>query len=135
MNVLPSTSCNFDPEARRMKSGAPPTELKARTGLSTPPGRMPLARAKSFLEVRGRFMRAIRNSKCKIQNAKARRQRYFAFSILHFALQRARDITRVIRNDHLRACATNRDERFHHHARLVDPSILRRRLEHRVFAA
>jgi hypothetical protein len=30
-----------------MKSGVPPTDLKARTGLSTPPGSTSTARAKS----------------------------------------------------------------------------------------
>src|SRR5215212_4029519 len=35
------------PEARRMKSGAAPTLLNARTGLSTPPGRICWARVKS----------------------------------------------------------------------------------------
>jgi hypothetical protein len=57
MNVLPSTSSSVAPEARRMNSGAPPTDVKARTGLSTPPGRIWLARAKSFLEVVGFFIR------------------------------------------------------------------------------
>ena len=39
-----------------MKSGEPPTALKARTGLSTPPGRICSARAKS---VRDREVRII----------------------------------------------------------------------------
>jgi hypothetical protein len=34
-----------------MKMGVPPTDLKARTGLSTPPGRISEARSKSFLLV------------------------------------------------------------------------------------
>ena len=38
------------PRARRMNGGAPPTAEKARTGLSTPPGRIPLARAKRRAE-------------------------------------------------------------------------------------
>jgi hypothetical protein len=46
MNVLPSMSWIFDPDARRMKSGDPPTALNARTGLSTPPGRIRKAREK-----------------------------------------------------------------------------------------
>src|SRR5438876_234270 len=40
MKVLPSTSWMREPAARRMKRGEPPTALKARTGLSTPPGRI-----------------------------------------------------------------------------------------------
>src|SRR5260370_41673944 len=35
-----------EPAARRMNSGEAPTALKARTGLSTPPGRMRSAREK-----------------------------------------------------------------------------------------
>src|SRR4051794_19564679 len=46
MNTLPSTSSRRAPYARLMKSGAAPTDLNARTGLSTPPGRMPTARLK-----------------------------------------------------------------------------------------
>jgi hypothetical protein len=34
------------PDARRMKSGDPPTAEKARTGLSTPPGSTDCAREK-----------------------------------------------------------------------------------------
>jgi hypothetical protein len=36
-----------------MKSGVPPTDRNARTGLSTPPGRIFRARAKSFRLVVG----------------------------------------------------------------------------------
>ena len=39
-SVLPSTSSMRAPAARRMNSGDAPTALKARTGLSTPPGRI-----------------------------------------------------------------------------------------------
>src|SRR6476661_8577837 len=68
MNVLPSTSVSRAPAARLMNSGEPPTDLKARTGLSTPPGRMALARAKSFWEVTGFFMvKRMQNAPCRIQ--------------------------------------------------------------------
>src|SRR4029450_3471852 len=40
----------YAPRPRSMNSGDAPTDLKARTGLSTPPGRMSTARAKSFDE-------------------------------------------------------------------------------------
>src|SRR3981081_8802 len=50
MNVLPSTSSSRDPQARRMNSGDAPTALNARTGLSTPPGRIFEARANSDRE-------------------------------------------------------------------------------------
>src|SRR5713101_3813325 len=46
MNVLPSMSWIREPDARRMKRGDAPTDLNARTGLSTPPGRIACARAK-----------------------------------------------------------------------------------------
>src|ERR1051325_2547868 len=39
MNVFPSTSTMCEPWARAMNSGAAPTALNARTGLSTPRGR------------------------------------------------------------------------------------------------
>ena len=38
------------PDARRMKSGVAPTDLNARTGLSTPPGRIFVARVNSFCD-------------------------------------------------------------------------------------
>src|SRR4051812_8498688 len=47
MYLLPSTSTSVAPDARAMKSGDPPTDLNARTGLSTPPGSRYCARAKS----------------------------------------------------------------------------------------
>src|SRR4051812_22023831 len=53
MKRLPSTSSIVAPEARLMKSGAPPTAWNARTGLSTPPGSTWRARSKSFLLVFG----------------------------------------------------------------------------------
>ena len=48
MNVLPSTSVMRAPEARLMNSGEAPTDLNARTGLSTPPGRIASARVNNF---------------------------------------------------------------------------------------
>src|SRR5438874_11430057 len=50
MNVLPSTSSMRAPEARRMNSGSAPTDVNARTGLSTPPGSTCCARANRRLE-------------------------------------------------------------------------------------
>src|ERR1700730_1738284 len=50
MNVLPSTSSRRDPRARRMNSGDAPTALNARTGLSTPPGRIWQARENHWLD-------------------------------------------------------------------------------------
>src|SRR5690349_1546589 len=47
MYSLPSTSSMREPDARRMNTGSAPTALKARTGLSTPPGRSSSARWKS----------------------------------------------------------------------------------------
>jgi hypothetical protein len=37
-----------EPRPRAMKRGVPPTPLKARTGLFTPPGKSSFAFAKSF---------------------------------------------------------------------------------------
>src|SRR5215472_17186602 len=50
MYLLPSTSTSVAPDARAMKSGEPPTDLNARTGLSTPPGSSCCAREKSFCD-------------------------------------------------------------------------------------
>src|SRR4051812_46269448 len=50
MYLLPSTSTSVAPEARLMNSGDSPTDLNARTGLSTPPGSSCCARAKSFCD-------------------------------------------------------------------------------------
>src|SRR3954471_6791072 len=51
MYLLPSTSTSVAPAARLMNSGDPPTDLNARTGLSTPPGSSCVARAKSFFDL------------------------------------------------------------------------------------
>src|SRR5215831_18552067 len=48
MYLLPSTSTIVAPDAFLMKSGDPPTDLNARTGLSTPPGSSCCAREKSL---------------------------------------------------------------------------------------
>src|SRR5499427_9150827 len=50
MNLLPSISTSVEPDARLMNSGDPPTDLNARTGLSTPPGSSCCAREKSLSE-------------------------------------------------------------------------------------
>jgi hypothetical protein len=39
-----------EPDALRINGGVPPTALNARTGLSTPPGMIFCARAKSFAD-------------------------------------------------------------------------------------
>src|SRR5581483_7394927 len=39
MNWFPSSSSTWLPQPRLMNSGCPPTDLKARTGLLTPPGK------------------------------------------------------------------------------------------------
>jgi hypothetical protein len=51
MKLFPSTSYRRAPLARLMKSGCPPTDRKARTGLLTPPGITRCAAANSFLDV------------------------------------------------------------------------------------
>src|SRR5713226_7927742 len=50
MKEFPSSSKSRAPEPCAMKSGSPPTPLKARTGLFTPPGNSDLARAYSRAE-------------------------------------------------------------------------------------
>src|SRR4051812_36044349 len=50
MKEFPSSSARRAPEPLAMKSGSPPTPLKARTGLLTPPGKRSFARACSRRE-------------------------------------------------------------------------------------
>src|SRR3954447_18688037 len=51
MYLLPSTSMRMAPSASLMKTGVPPTPLKARTGEETPPGMRVWARAKAAVEL------------------------------------------------------------------------------------
>src|SRR6185312_8059109 len=55
MYLLPSMSTSVAPDARLMKTGEPPTDVKARTGLSTPPGSSCCARANSFFDLSDRI--------------------------------------------------------------------------------
>src|SRR6187431_1148640 len=112
MYERPSASVMRDPEAPRMKSGVPPTALKARTGLSTPPGMTVWARANSFALVEGECLATIRRPR-----------------------QRSRRLPRVVGDDDVGAGASDRRQRLHHDARLVEPSARGCRLEHRIFAA
>src|SRR5262249_24572892 len=50
MYLLPSRSTSVAPEARAMNRGEPPTDLNARTGLSTPPGNSCCVREKTFCD-------------------------------------------------------------------------------------
>jgi hypothetical protein len=50
MYLRPSASWMWAPRPFSTKIGVPPTDLNARTGLFTPPGRMRVAAAKSFSE-------------------------------------------------------------------------------------
>src|SRR5437868_15454306 len=50
MKLFPSTSSMREPAARVMNNGAAPTDLNARTGLSTPPGIIACARVKRRAE-------------------------------------------------------------------------------------
>jgi hypothetical protein len=58
----------YAPDALRMKSGVPPTALNARTGLSTPPGRICWARAKSFADLGLAIERQIDELKIEIKD-------------------------------------------------------------------
>src|SRR6266545_1568300 len=104
MNRLPSTSSSVAPQARRTKSGEPPTDWNARTGLSTPPGSTCRARSKRALLV------------CGLR-------------------KESRRVAREIRDDHVGAGAADGGEGFHHRARLVDPAVGARRLDHRELSA
>src|SRR5687768_16828108 len=116
MNELPSTSKMRAPDARAMKSGEPPTALKARTGEFTPPGVTRFARSKSFDDLRGLFTFTRRGGSLDPP-------------------QEPSGSTREVGNDHVRARASNRGERFHHRPLFLDPSVLRGSFDHRVLAA
>src|SRR5688572_10441807 len=88
-----------------MKSGDPPTAWNARTGLSTPPGRICLARAKSFWLLTG------------------------------FFIQETSGLAGKVGDDDVGTRAADGREGFHHRARLVDPAVGARRLQHRILAA
>src|SRR5215212_11830242 len=113
MNVLPSTSSIRAPEARRMNSGEASTALNARTGLSTPPGRICWARAKSFDE-RVVFMTAISRVGTAAESADG-----------------PSGVAGVVGDDDVGPGAADRGQRFEHRARLVDPAVARGRLQHR----
>src|ERR1700682_1031892 len=98
MNRLPSTSSRYAPRARRMNSGDAPTDLNARTGLSTPPGRIFVARAKSRAD-RVVFMAISKG---------LRDLRVFVMKLL----ERAGGLSRVIRDDDVGAGAADGRERF-----------------------
>jgi hypothetical protein len=70
MYVLPSTSVSRAPFAERMNSGSPPTAVKARTGLSTPPGRIFWARVNSFEDAVERSMVVVYRSRRAASRAK-----------------------------------------------------------------
>src|SRR5262245_35213873 len=134
MNVLPSTSTIREPDACLMNSGDAPTALNARTGLSTPPGRMARARVKRFDERRvfmansqwlngyaSGFTRPFSHKPSAISHDKLREQ--------------TGGVACVVRDDDVGSGAPDGSQRFDHRARLVDPAVARGRLEHRVLAA
>src|SRR5258707_15156887 len=108
MNRLPSTSSIVAPEPRVTKSGVPPTDLNARTGLSTPPGRMREARVKSvrLVEV---FM---------IQIVRIVRGILIVRTIRTSVAQDPRSIPCVVGDDDVRAGSLDGGERLEHRAPL-----------------
>src|SRR5687768_12438624 len=118
MYLLPSTSVSVAPWARSTKNGVPPTAWNARTGLSTPPGRICEAWANSCCDF-GVLYAGIGDS------APAARLR----------LERARGFPGVVGDDDVGAGAPYGRQRLHHDSRLFDPAALCRSLDHRVLPA
>src|SRR4051794_31553658 len=101
MNVFPSTSVSRAPAARAMNSGEPPTDLKARTGLSTPPGMSCWARANRRLDF-VTFMSLRRSFLCSadLQGLPWSRPEGLHYIQLETALgNRPRGLTRIVGDD------------------------------------
>src|SRR5436190_18073594 len=101
MKVLPSTSVRRAPLARLMKRGDAPTDLKARTGLSTPPGRILIADANNLAE---RFV-FISRFAAKTPTARRSQNEDQKASCLSgnvcCALERACHFARIVADDHV----------------------------------
>src|SRR2546422_11203816 len=107
MYSLPSASQTRAPFARAKKRGWPPTALKARTGLLTPPGMTFCARSKSCWE---------RVVCCSV--------RLISHPVHH--------VVSMVREDEIGAGAAHRGQILAHDPRLVDPAVGGRGLDHSV---
>src|ERR1700722_18175747 len=115
-----------------MTNGVPPTARNARTGLSTPPTKVFLPRSKISVE-RGRassftawFTPLLVPLAISIKSRSP---------LLQLGLQPARRVLRVVGHDNFRAGPLNAGQDLKNYALLIDPSVLRRRFHHRIFAA
>src|SRR5712691_1718750 len=142
MKVLPSTSSRREPRARAMNNGRPPTALKARTGLSTPPGRIRSAREKRLRDFEMR-MSALSGA-CYHEDTKGTKVHENLLGLLRvlraFVMKdrlrnRARGLARVVRDDDVGAGAPNGRQRLEHRTPLVEPAVSCGRFQHRVLAA
>src|SRR6266571_1532932 len=106
MYSLPSTSHRSAPRPRAKNGGSPPTALKARTGEFTPPGMI---------------WRAFSN-------------RLREMAPIGSAPEQARGLLGEVGDDEVGAGAADGEERLQHDPVAVDPAVLRRGLEHGVFA-
>src|SRR5712691_11485117 len=122
MKVLPSTSTSRAPYARLMKRGDPPTDLKARTGLSTPPGRIRCARANR------------RRDRSTRMDVKGRTGRKGSSPPALGSCERSRSLASKVRDHDVGAGAANAGEALEHRAAFVDPAVAAGRLQHRVLA-
>src|SRR5919107_6025668 len=99
-----------------MKRGVPPTLLKARTGLFTPPGKTRCASRKSCSDTA--LLRPATRS-----------------SVMATLRQQFRRALGMVGNDRIRAGSSHAGERFYYDLALVDPALLSSRFHHRVLAA
>src|SRR6267154_5944754 len=151
MNVLPSTSVRREPDARAMNSGDAPTDLNARTGLSTPPGMSFWARSKRLRDFAVRMGMKIFGNESGLwrlfittpRRARSKNLVMVSCSSWPRDEQTWNDELRdgpggfpgVVRNDDVRAGAADRGQRLEHRASLVNPAVARGSFDHRVFAA
>src|SRR5439155_7753310 len=145
MKVLPSTSSRRAPRARAMNNGRPPTALKARTGLSTPPGRIRSAREKRFRDFEMRMSASSGASYHEDTKGTKVHETYQGFFVSLRVLRafvmndRLRDcpggVARVVRDDDVRAGAPNGRQRLEHRPALVEPAVSCSRFQHRVLPA
>src|SRR5438093_6689513 len=131
MKVLPSTSSRRAPRARAMNNGRPPTALKARTGLSTPPGRIRSAREKRFRDFERRIFTRTQKDKGHKGREVTLTEQGSSLSVLGVLCGRSaralRDcpcgVARVVRDDDVRAGAPNGRQRLEHRPALVEPAV------------
>src|SRR5215210_1515417 len=137
-----------EPSPRSIKSGSPPTERKARTGLLTPPGMRLVARAMRRAErsfTRASLAFALSSLPCnrvgpfpRVYERLIAQDQFVSRDTAHpkrSLLQPAGHVRGVVGDDDVCPGTLYSGERLHHGALFVEPAVLCCGLEHRVLAA